>query len=73
MKNEIIKRAFNITYRQMYNGCMCLGELSVAHAEKCPLFREIWDINYKTINNFIRKGIIKTGYTSEADFIKKVD
>lgn len=45
----------------------------VGHAGRCECFREIWQINYDTICNFIRKKIVRAGYTSEADFIEKVD
>lgn len=73
MNDDILKKAFNITYRQMYNGCMCLKKLTVKHAIKCPLYKEIWFINYRTINNLVHKKIIRDGYTSEIDFNEKVD
>lgn len=73
MDDDILERAFNITYRQMHGGCMCLKKLTVKHAVKCPLYKEIWFINYRTINNFIRNKIVRDGYTSEADFVEKVD
>lgn len=73
MNKKILNRAFSITYRQIYPVCICGKKLMVGYAGRCDCFREIWQINYDTLCNFIRKKIVRDGYTSEEDFNEKVD